>query len=166
MLRGRYNNRYFYFMVNATYITLEGLKKLQDELYELEHNKRREIARRIKEAKELGDLSENAEYAAAKEDQAFMEGRILELKEILKKVQVIAQNSSADLVQIGSRVTLQAGNSKLQYNIVGSQEADPAQGKISNESPLGRAILAKKIGDKVEADVPAGKLEFTIVEIE
>jgi len=149
-----------------TFLTEEGLKKLKKELEELKGVKRREISERIQEAKELGDLSENAEYVEAKNDQAFVEGRILEIESILKNATIIKQKTKKrDQVEVGSKIKIKDGEAVKEYYIVGSNEADPSAGKISNESPLGQAFLGKKIGDIVEIKVPQGSKKFKIIAI-
>ena len=151
-----------------TFITEEGLVKLKDELEDLKTNKRKEIAERIREAKELGDLSENAEYTDAKEEQGFIEGRIMELEEIVRNVEIIKKdkNSNSQEVTIGSTIKIEDGSGKTQqYTIVGSSEADPTGGRISNESPIGQSFLGKKIGESVMVQTPAGELKFIIIEI-
>lgn len=149
-----------------TYLTPEGLEKLKKELEALKKNRRPEIIRRIEAAKELGDLSENAEYTEAKEEQSFIEGRILKLEEILKIVQVIDQGSSReDLVTLGSRVKVKKDEKESVFFIVGSQEVAPLEGKISNESPLGQALLGRRVGEKVKVEIPKGMTEYEILEI-
>ncbi len=150
------------------YITKEGLEKLKKELAYLKTEKRREIANRIRDAKELGDLSENAEYAEAKNEQSFIEGRIIQLENLLKNVTVITSNSktkSNGVVTVGSKLLLKTVDKDVEYTIVGSNEADPEKGFISNESPLGRAFIGKKVNDDVEVAVPAGTVEYRILEI-
>lgn len=149
-----------------TFLTEAGLEKLKKELEYLKNTKRREISERIQEAKELGDLSENAEYVEAKNDQAFMEGRILEAESILKNATIIKQKTgSCDKVEIGSKIKINDGGETREYYIVGSNEADPATGKISNQSPLGQAFLGRKIGDIIEISVPQGFKKFKILAI-
>jgi len=150
---------------DTIYITSQGLKKLQEELADLTQNKRPAITQRIKDAKELGDLSENAEYITAREEQAFFEGRIMEIQDVLKKIQVVAAPRSKQIVKIGSRLKVKSKAKIFEYTIVGSTEANPAKGEISNESPLGRGFLGKKKGEAVEISVPAGKMKFKIMEI-
>ncbi|MDD5567315.1 MAG: transcription elongation factor GreA [Patescibacteria group bacterium] len=150
------------------YITQEGYERLKKELEDLKNNKRKEIANRIQEAKELGDLSENAEYAEAKNEQAFIEGRVIQLENLLKNVTIIESNKTPlnkNIVQVGSVIELKTGNRNQTYTIVGSNEADPESGKISNESPLGQAFLGRKIGEQVEVAIPAGKVTYTITNI-
>lgn len=151
----------------ATYITKQGLQKLEAELDELVRVRRREIATRIQEAKELGDLSENAEYQEAKNEQAFNEGRIDELENIIKHAEIIPDEvKQADVVQVGSTVEATNGNGSTTFVIVGSNEADPLAGRISNESPLGQALLGKKVSDRVRVETPKGQVEYTIASIQ
>lgn len=149
-------------------LTLAGLKKLEDELEVLKSVRRREIAQRIKQAIEFGDISENSEYEDAKNEQAFVEGRILTLERMLRNARIIDREAGVtEVVDLGSTVTLrdlEKGN-EFQYTIVGSAEADPGAKKISNESPVGRAILGKQKGSVVEITVPAGLFKYQIVEI-
>jgi transcription elongation factor GreA len=150
----------------AVYLTKKGRKKLEEELTYLRDVKRQEVANRLHEAMEDGELIENAEYEAAKNEQAFVEGRILEIEHMLASAQEIKRRRSKDQVRIGSTIVVQEdGSSKETYTIVGAAEANPAKGLISNESPLGRALLERKIGDKVEVQAPAGVLTFKIVQI-
>jgi transcription elongation factor GreA len=148
-----------------TYISRDGLAKLREELEEMVTVKRVEVAQRIHDAKEHGDLSENAEYEDAKNEQAFVEGRIQMLEALIKNATLIDENHSTDFVQIGSTVKVKSDDGTDSYMIVGSAEADPAQGRISNESPVGRALLGKKKGDKIVVQVPAGDDTYTIVSI-
>jgi transcription elongation factor GreA len=147
-------------------ITREGYDKLKQELEMLINVRRREIAERIEKAKELGDLSENAEYADAKEAQAFNEGRIQELEAFLKNYTVVANGGQKGIVSMGSRVTVKVEGKTKTYAIVSFNEVDPAEGKISNESPLGRAFLGHKKGDKVRVETPRGETEYEILKIE
>lgn len=151
-------------------VTKEGLKKLQDELQQLENVKRREVAQRLKEAISYGDLSENSEYEDAKNEQAFVEGRIAELTEMIKNAQIIADTGSGKKasVKIGTKVQIQNLTEKgepEEYTIVGSTEADPLAAKISNESPLGTALLDQPEGAKVMVHAPAGTFEYKILKI-
>jgi transcription elongation factor GreA len=151
---------------NVVYLTSEGLKKLQEELEFLRKDKRKEVAQRLHEAMEDGELIENAEYEAAKNEQAFVEGRILEIEHMIAQAQVIERGKSKDVVQVGSTVTVKENGKKTEkYTIVGVAEANPKEGLISNESPLGRALLEHKVGDDVEVKAPAGPLRFRIVKI-
>lgn len=148
------------------YLTKEGLKKLEEELEHLRNVRRQEVADRLREAMEAGELIDNAEYEAAKNEQAFVEGRILELDHILAVAKVIEPKKKSDRVVIGSTVVIREGRSKPEtYTIVGVAEANPKEGLISNESPLGKALLDKKVGDFVTVDAPDGELRFKIVEI-
>jgi transcription elongation factor GreA len=150
-------------MTKKVYLTPQGIEDLKNELDQRKTTKRKEIAEKIRVAKEQGDLSENAEYAAAKEEHGFNEGRILEIDDMLKQAVVIDESTKKKgSVGIGSTVTVRANGDTLDYEIVGSNESDPAKGKISNESPIGRAFLGKKVGESVEIDVPAGTLVYTI----
>ncbi|ANY66465.1 transcription elongation factor GreA [Paenibacillus algorifonticola] len=149
-------------------LTQEGLRKLEDELEMLKSVKRREVAERIKIAIGYGDISENSEYEDAKNEQAFIEGRIITLEKMLRNARIINSDEiDTDVVSIGSTVTvedLEFGD-KMEYAIVGSAESDPLNNKISNESPVGRAILGKKEGTVVDVSVPAGVIQYRIVDI-
>ncbi|HQO11368.1 MAG TPA: transcription elongation factor GreA [bacterium] len=147
-------------------ITQEGYDKLQDELNYLSLIKRREIAERIERAKDLGDLSENAEYSEAKDAQALNEGRILEITNILKNVTVVNNEGGHEDVTMGSCVTVKCDGKEKKYTIVSFNEADPINGKISNESPLGVAFLGKKKGATVQVETPRGIVEYKIVKID
>lgn len=154
-----------------TLVTKEGLEKLKEELNFLKEVKRKEVADRLKEAISYGDLSENAEYEEAKNEQAFVEGRIIELEEKIKYAKIIDSSShKAASVQLGSTVVVQNISSKKdvdeeEYSIVGSTEADPINHKISNVSPVGKALLDHKVGDVVKVTAPAGLIEYKIVKI-
>lgn len=150
-----------------TYLTPEGKLKLEAELEDLKTTKRRELAERLNFAIKQGDLSENADYIAAKEEQAFLEGRIRTIEGMLRHVEIITEQVGGQ-VRIGSRVTVaEVGyDDPESFSIVGAAEANPVNGKISNESPLGKALLGKHIGDQVEIDAPAGRITFQIVSIE
>ena len=148
-----------------TYLSKDGLEKLRSELDEMVSVKRPEVANRIHDAKEHGDLSENAEYEDAKNEQAFVEGRIQTLEALIKNATIIDENHSTDHVQIGSTVAVESPDGKERFTIVGSAEAKPAEGRISNESPVGRALLGKKKGEKVVVKVPAGDFTYKIVGI-
>lgn len=150
-------------------LTYEGLKKLEEELEQLRGPKRMEIKERIKVALSFGDISENSEYDEAKNEQAYVEGKIVQLETMLKNARIIDEDDvSTDKVNIGSKVRLydMEFNEEILYSIVGSTEADPSQFKISNESPVGNALMNKKKGDVVEVDVPDGILKFKIIKIE
>ena len=149
-------------------LTLEGFKKLEQELDYLLKTKRKEVAARIKQSIEFGDLSENSEYDDAKNEQAFVEGRIAQLKELIANAQFIDDKKvPADTVSLGSRVNLRdlQTNEKLSYLLVGFAEADPGNHKISNESPVGRAILGKKARQTVEVETPGGCFKYRIISI-
>ncbi len=148
-----------------TYISKDGLEKLRAELDEMLAVRRPEVAQRIHDAKEHGDLSENAEYEDAKNEQAFTEGRIQTLQAMIKNATIIDEKHSTDHVQIGSTVKVESEDGAESFTIVGSAEAKPTDGKISNESPVGRALLGKKRGDKVLVRVPAGDFSYKIVDI-
>ena len=152
-----------------TILTPEGLRLLERELETLKTVKRKEIAERIKQSKEFGDLSENAEYEDAKNEQAFVEGRILQLEQMLRNARVIDNHNAPDgEITVGSTVRLKdLGNGEeITYMIVGSPEADPDHDKISNESPVGHALLGKRKGQTVEVTAPAGKLRFNVLQVE
>ncbi len=149
-------------------LTQEGLRKLEDELENLKSVKRREVAERIKIAIGYGDISENSEYEDAKNEQAFIEGRIITLEKMLRNARIINNDEiDTDTVSIGSTVTVEdmEFGDKMDYSIVGTAESDPLQNKISNESPLGKAILGKKTGTIVEVNVPAGIIQYKILDI-
>jgi transcription elongation factor GreA len=151
----------------TSFLTREGYEKLQEELDMLRSSKRQEIANRLHEAMEGGELIENAEYEAAKNEQAFVEGRIKELEILLATARVITETEKAEAIQIGSKVTIQEdGNEPEMYTIVGAAEANPRGGRISNESPLGKALLNRKVGDQVQVDAPAGSFVVTVVKVE
>jgi transcription elongation factor GreA len=148
-------------------LTLEGLTKLEDELNSLK-NKRIDVADRIKQALAFGDISENAEYDEAKKEQAFVEGRILQIENILRTAKVIDEDDiHTDVVSVGSKVLLQdiEFGDEVEYTIVGSAEADPMNLKISNESPVGKALVGKAPGDTVQIVVPDGVIEYKILQI-
>lgn len=146
-------------------MTTQGLAKLQEEYSNLVNVKRSEIAKRIKFARTLGDLSENAEYHAAKDDQAFMEGRIKELDHIIRNAVVSTSSGNGDAVGMGSKVRVHIDSTEQTFEIVGAQEANPLKGKISHESPIGQALFGKKVGEKVDVEVPVGTLTYSILEI-
>ncbi len=148
-----------------TYLSREGLEKLRAELDEMINVRRPEVAVRIHDAKENGDLTENAEYEDAKNEQAFVEGRIQTLEAIIKNATIIDENHTNDHVQIGSTVFVKSADGEERFTIVGSTEARPSEGRISNESPVGRALLGRKKGDKVVVRVPAGDFTYTILSI-
>lgn len=136
-------------MEKDIFLTAEGLKKLKEEYKELTGVKRKEVTERISKAREFGDISENSEYDTAREEQSFVEGRILEIEEILKHAKRINDKTKHSVVEIGSRVKVNVGGEKDEFAIVSSVEANPSEGKISNESPVGKALLGAKVGDVV-----------------
>jgi transcription elongation factor GreA len=145
-------------------LTQAGVDELKAELAGLV-GQRVQIADRIKQARELGDLSENAEYQTAREEQDRLEAKISELEHVLQNSQIIKKPKADGQVRLGSTVSLKDGGKPLQYQVVGTMEADPTHGKISDESPIGQALLGKKIGDKVEIKTPAGSHTYKVVEI-
>ena len=154
-------------MSEPTYLTVEGEAKLKAELEELKGPKREELAKRLRSAIQMGDLSENADYHQAKEDQGFLEGRIQEIEFLLRNVVIIEKNVNRDFVSVGNHVTIQEGNLPSEtYHVVGAREADPRNGRISNESPIGRALMDHKVGDLGEAETPGGKIKLRIMKIE
>lgn len=150
-------------MASIQYVSAQGLEKLKEELNRLKTVDRREAASRIESAKALGDLSENAEYHDAKDQMAWIEGRVMEIEELLKNASVIEkEKGSKSQVRVGSTVEILVGGKAKTFQIVGSNEADPMSGKVSNESPIGHALIGAKVGDKVEVKTPVG---VTIYEI-
>lgn len=158
---------------DAVLVTKEGLKKLKEELDHLKTTRRTEVAQRLKEAISYGDLSENAEYEEAKNEQAFVEGRILELEKQIKNARIITEHTTTKAakgktIEIGSVVTVRNktdGDEPETYTIVGSMEADPIEHKISNESPIGKALLGKEKGDTVDVTAPAGKFKYEVLKV-
>lgn len=144
-------------------LTASGSEKIKLELQDLK-NRRRQISERIKTAREFGDLSENSEYEDAKNEQSFVEGRILELEEMLRRAKVVTRNGS-DKVELGSTVVLKMDNENLEYTIVGAAESDPLSGKISIDSPIGHSLIGKAKGEKVEILTPNGKMNCEIISI-
>lgn len=153
-------------MAQQTYLTPEGAARLKAELAELTGPRREELAQRLRAAIQMGDLSENADYHKAKEDQSFLEGRIQEIEAVLRTA-VIVEKTHSDVVMVGSRVTVQEDNYDPEvYHVVGAKEADSRKNKISNESPIGKALMDHKAGDVVEAEVPDGRIRFRILKVE
>lgn len=150
----------------STYLSQEGLEKLKQELAERKGTIRADITRRILAAKELGDLSENAEYLEAKEAQGFNEGRIAELEETIKEAVVINHGGRHEAVAVGATIRVESAHGQQQFTIVGPAESDPAQGFISNESPLGSAFLGHKAGEAVEVKTPTGVGKYKILEVQ
>lgn len=156
-------------MEKKNLMTYAGLKKLEDELHELKVVKRKEVAEKIKEAREQGDLSENAEYDAAKDEQRDIEARIEELEGILKNAEVVVEDEAdTEKVNLGCKVTLfdLDYDEEIVYDIVGSTEANSLKNKISNESPLGRALIGAKVGDMVTFEAPVGEMQYKVIQIE
>lgn len=153
------------FKTMTHYFSQEGLEKLKAELQELKSVRVREVSARIEAAKALGDLKENAEYSSAKDEMAFVQGRIREIDEIMKDVQIIQESVGGSVARIGSTVEVESRNGKRIYKIVGSAEADPANGLISNESPMGRAFLGQSVGEEVDVKTPSGTNTYTILKI-
>ena len=151
---------------NVTYLTKDGLEKLRVELDHLVKVRRKEIATRIQEAKELGDLSENAEYSEAKNEQMFNEGRIEELENTIKHAEIIEEDQKpSGVVQVGSTIKVSTAGKSLTLQIVGSNEADPANGKISNASPIGHALLGKHLNETATVQTPKGAVDYTVTEV-
>ena len=150
-------------------LTYAGLKQREDELQDLKVNRRKEIAQKIKEAREQGDLSENAEYDAAKDEQRDIEARIEQLENLLKNVEVVVEDEiDLDSISVGCKVKVMdlEYDEEMEFTIVGSTESNSLQNKISNESPVGRELLGKKVGDIVAIDTQAGKMEYEVLEIQ
>jgi len=148
------------------YLTKEGLDELKKEYEELVKSKRPDVLDRVSQARSMGDLSENAEYVAAREELSFIDGRIDELEELLKQVEIIHNGKSLNhIIKLGSSVTLNVKGKKEDFMVVGEWEADPTAKKISHESPLGKALIGKRVGEKVEVEAPAGKVTYTIVSV-
>jgi len=150
-----------------SYLTQDGAAKLKAELEELKRVKRPDLAKRLRSAIQMGDLSENADYHKAKEDQAFLEGRIQDIEYLLRNAVIIDGNPSTDVAGIGNHITIQEeGFPAETYHIVGANEADPRSGKISNESPIGRAVADHRVGDLIEVETPGGARRLRILKIE
>lgn len=152
-------------MKNDIKLTKEGLEALKTELADLRDVKRPKLVDRLSNARSQGDLSENSDYQSAKEELEFLDGRIDELEEVIKGASVVPV-SKAGGVGVGTKVTVKVGGSEVVFNVVGEWEADPMQKKISHESPLGKALIGKKVGDKVDVEAPAGKVAYEILAIE
>lgn len=154
-------------MSDEIYLTAEGATKLRKELEYLREEERPKLAKRLRDAVSMGDLSENADYHAAKEYQSFLEGRIQELEHLLQQAVIVERSSGVkDVVAIGTTVTIQEEDFPEEaYQVVGAKEADPANGRISNESPIGNALLGKRVGDEVVVQTPEGQLRLTIIKI-
>ncbi len=152
--------------MSKQYLTKERLEEFKTELEELKNKKRNEVAQRLKQAKEYGDLSENSEYAEAREEQANVETRIFEFEDLLKSAEIIKKTETNGIVQVGSVVTIKKGEKTSVYTIVGMYEAKPEEGRISDESPLGKAFLKHKAGDKIPVTTPAGLMHYEILKID
>ncbi|MBI2414431.1 transcription elongation factor GreA [candidate division WWE3 bacterium] len=152
-------------MKDIVYLTQEGLDELKIELKELVEVRRPALALRIKNAREMGDLSENAEYQSAKEEQGYIESKISEFEDIIKHAKVQAVDHSG-LVSLGTKVTVHIDGDEEIFHMVGAPEADPSKGKISHESPLGSKLMGKKVGEKFEVEAPIGNLTYTILKVE
>ncbi len=150
-----------YMDTKKIYLTREGLEELKREYEEFTKTKRPEVLNRVSQARNMGDLSENAEYTVAREELSFIDGRIDELEELLKQV-VLINNNHSSTVKLGSTVKVNTDSGLESFTLVGEWEADPKESKISHESPLGKALLGKKVGEKVEVEAPAGKIVYTI----
>jgi transcription elongation factor GreA len=149
------------------YLTKERLEEFKAELETLKNTRRNEVAQRLKQAKEYGDLSENSEYAEARDEQANVETRIFELEDLLKDAVIIEKNTASNgTIEVGSVITIKKGDKTSVYTIVGKYEAKPEEGKISDESPLGKAFLKHKVGDKIGVTTPAGVMTYEILKIE
>lgn len=146
-------------------ITQKGYEDLKIEHQELVKNKKPKAIDRLGKARSMGDLAENSEYAAAKEELAFVDGRVREIEGILNNVEIIANNNTGDQIQIGSSVTVEVNGKNELFQIVGEFEADPMNKKLSQNSPIGQALINKKVGDLVEVNIPAGKVQYKIIEI-
>ena len=156
-------------MEKKNLMTYAGLKKLEDELHELKVVRRKEVAEKIKEAREQGDLSENAEYDAAKDEQRDIEARIEEMEAILKNAEVVVEDEAdTEKINVGCKVLVydEEFEEEVEFKIVGSTEANSLQGKISNESPLGKALIGAKVGDEISVEAPAGMMNYKILKIE
>lgn len=153
-------------MSNQVQMTKEGQKALSRELDELVNVKRPKLVERLSYARSQGDLAENSDYINAKEELEFLDGRISELEQVLKSALVVSGNGKSSLVSLGTKVTVKSNGGKHIFDIVGEWEADPANKKISHSSPLGQALIGKKVGDKVEVEAPVGKIAYTILAIQ
>lgn len=159
MLRGNMDTK-------KIYLTKEGLRELKKEYNELVNKKRPDVLARVTQARNMGDLSENAEYVASREELTFIDGRIDELEIILKQAVIIRDvKSSNHAVKLGSTVTLHVNGRKEIFTVVGEWEADPTNKKISHESPLGKVLIGKRVGEKVQVEAPAGKITYTVISV-
>ena len=149
----------------AKFVTQEGLEKLKEELEYLKTTKQKELAERLRKAIAFGDLSENFEYADAKDEQIMLQTRVAELEEEIREAKVVEKGSKSGKVQVGSTVHVEEGNAKMAFTIVTGKEANPLEGKISAESPIGSSLLGKKAGDKAEVETPSGTVYYRIITI-
>jgi transcription elongation factor GreA len=153
-------------MVQGRQVTTEGLEKLKEELKKLRSTDRPAVVKRMADAREIGDLSENADYHDAREQLAFIEGRIQELESTIRHAQIVSRiTGENDSVQIGSKITVKVNNKTVNFEVVGANEGDPAIGKLSVESPVGVALIGKKVGEKVDVMTPSGKVQYSIASI-
>jgi len=152
--------------MDKQYLTQERLEELKKQLQHLKTTRRAEVAERLKRAKELGDLSENSEYTEAREEQSQLENQIFEVEEMLRNAEIIEKSVIGDTVRVGATVMVSKNNKEAKFTIVGSNEANPASGFISNESPLGQALVGKKVGDEVKVKTPAGEVFYKILKVE
>lgn len=155
----------FIFYMSRFQLTREGKANLEIELSELTTKKRASAVERLSKARSMGDLSENSEYHAAKEDLGVVEGRVRELQELLKHVEVVESTAGGTSISLGSHISVETSGNKQTFNIVGEFEADPMAGKLSSTSPIGRALLGKKVGESVEIIIPAGKTTYKVLKI-
>jgi len=151
--------------MDSTYLSAEKLEELKEELAQRQKEERRSIADKIEQAKELGDLSENFEYHEAKEQQAQNESRIVELQDMVRNAVIVEEKSGGDSIGIGAKFIVDLNGEEKTYELVGSTEADPLAGKISNETPVGMAFLGKAVGEEVEVDLPSGKVTYKVTKI-
>ena len=156
---------FFYDNMKKTQLTKTGYEAIKKEYEELVSVKRPQAVERLQKARSMGDLSENSEYSAAKEELAFVEGRVQEIEEILKTAEVVENHNGSTHIELGSSVTVQVDGKTELFQIVGEFEADPLNKKLSHTSPIGQALIGKTVGDLVEVDVPAGKIKYKIVDI-
>lgn len=150
--------------MNNVVLTPEGLQKLKDEVLELK-NRRKGVIARIQTAKEFGDLSENAEYDDARNEQSFVEGRLQELEDMIKRAKIVSKKAGGTSVGLGSKVTVEVDGEKEEYELVGANESDPTKGKVSVESPIGKALIGATKGETVLVTTPSGKLEYKVVSV-
>jgi transcription elongation factor GreA len=153
-------------MTNKIILTIEGFEKLKKELDELKKIKQPKALERLRKARSLGDLTESSEYTAAKEDLNLIEKRVEEIEEVLEKAEIVKNKQGGQIIHIGNKVTIEINGQKEQFLIVGEFEAEPAKKKISYASPIGKALMGKKVGEVVEVEAPAGKIRYKIINIQ